>query len=189
MKKIGILGSGIVGKVLANGFLQHGYAVMIGTRDPDKLADWKAAGGANAHLGSATEAAQFGDIIVLADRTAVERELAAGRLQLRRIDAELAATPMTPEPAEDPALYAEAQAQYQAHRQALLDAIAQEQQAGERAAKELIAARATERKLERTLPSYERSAAAYEKLASQQQVGTIQAEEQRDGLASLRIHG
>jgi HlyD family secretion protein len=114
-----------------------------------------------------------------ADRTAVERELAAGRLQLRRIDAELAATPMTPEPAEDPALYAEAQAQYQAHRQALLDAIAQERQAGERAAKELIAARATERKLERTLPSYERSAAAYEKLASQQLVGAIQAEEQR----------
>ena len=114
-----------------------------------------------------------------ADSTAVEHELAQEQLQLRRIDAELAGTPITFASGDDPALYAEAQAQYRAHRQALLDAIAQEHQAGERAAKELVAARATERKLERTLPSYEKTAAAYEKLASQQLVGTIQAEEQR----------
>jgi HlyD family secretion protein len=114
-----------------------------------------------------------------ADSTAVEHELAQEHLQLRRIDAELAGTPMTSSAGDDPALYAEAQAQYRSHRQALLDALAQEHQAGERAAKELVASRATERKLERTLPSYERTAAAYEKLASQQLVGTIQAEEQR----------
>ncbi len=114
-----------------------------------------------------------------ADSTAVERELAAQQLQLRRIDAELGGAPMTAASADDPALLAEARAQYRAHRQALLDALAQEHQAGERAAKELVAARATERKLERTLPSYERTAAAYEKLAGQQLVGTLQAEEQR----------
>jgi HlyD family secretion protein len=114
-----------------------------------------------------------------ADSTAVERELGAQQLQLRRIDAELGGVPMAGASGDDPSLYAEAQAQYRAHRQALLDALAQEQQAGERAAKELVAARATERKLERTLPSYERSAAAYEKLAGQQLVGTLQAEEQR----------
>jgi ketol-acid reductoisomerase len=32
-KKIGILGSGNVGKVLASGFIAHGYNVMIGIRD------------------------------------------------------------------------------------------------------------------------------------------------------------
>ncbi|MCP3892372.1 MAG: NAD(P)-binding domain-containing protein [Desulfobulbaceae bacterium] len=29
--KIGIIGSGIVGKTLADGFLRHGYSVMIGS--------------------------------------------------------------------------------------------------------------------------------------------------------------
>ncbi|MFO1401334.1 MAG: biotin/lipoyl-binding protein [Steroidobacteraceae bacterium] len=107
-----------------------------------------------------------------ADSTAVGRELGAQRLQLRRIDAELGGVPLAPESGDDPAHYEEARAQYRAHSQALLDALAQESQAGERAAKELAAARATERKLERTLPSFERTAAAYEKLAGQQLVGT-----------------
>ncbi|MCB0794811.1 MAG: NAD(P)-binding domain-containing protein, partial [Flavobacteriales bacterium] len=31
-RKVGIIGSGMVGQVLANGFLKHGYAVMIATR-------------------------------------------------------------------------------------------------------------------------------------------------------------
>jgi len=39
IKKIGIIGSGIAGKTLANGFIKHGYDVMIGTRDPVKLAE------------------------------------------------------------------------------------------------------------------------------------------------------
>jgi HlyD family secretion protein len=115
----------------------------------------------------------------LADSTAVGRELSAQQLQLRRIDAELAGKPLQAEAGEDLALYSEAQARYRAHRQALLDAVAQEEQARERAAKELTAAHETERKLEKTLPSYERTAAAYEKLAGEKLVGQLQAEEQR----------
>jgi len=38
--KVGILGTGIVAKALAAGFLKHGYDVMLGTRDPSKLGDW-----------------------------------------------------------------------------------------------------------------------------------------------------
>ncbi len=38
MQKIGILGSGIVGETLANGFLKHGHAVMRGSREAEKLA-------------------------------------------------------------------------------------------------------------------------------------------------------
>ena len=34
MKRIGVLGSGQVGEVLANGFLKHGYEVMRGSREP-----------------------------------------------------------------------------------------------------------------------------------------------------------
>jgi len=36
-KKIGVLGSGNVGKVLGSGFIANGYEVMIGTRDTSKL--------------------------------------------------------------------------------------------------------------------------------------------------------
>jgi HlyD family secretion protein len=46
-------------------------------------------------------------------------------------------------------------------------------------ANELTAAREVLRKLEATLPSYERSADAYDKLANQSLVGSIQAEEKR----------
>ena len=66
MKKVSVLGSGQVGEVLANGFLKKGYAVMRGTRDPAKLADWKAKAGANASTGTFAEAATFGELAVLA---------------------------------------------------------------------------------------------------------------------------
>jgi len=64
--KIGILGSGTVGQVLADGFLKHGHEVMRGTRDPAKVAAWKEGGGAKAHAGSFAEASKFGEIVVLA---------------------------------------------------------------------------------------------------------------------------
>lgn len=65
MKKIGILGSGIVAKTLGAGFLKHGYEVMLGTRDADKLEEWKAAN-QDAQIGSVEETAAFADIAVLA---------------------------------------------------------------------------------------------------------------------------
>lgn len=66
MKKIGILGSGIVGQTLGSGFIKHGYEVMIGTRNIGKLIEWATAEGQHAHTGSFTEAAEFGDNVVLA---------------------------------------------------------------------------------------------------------------------------
>jgi predicted dinucleotide-binding enzyme len=65
-KKIGILGSGIVGKTLAQGFLAHGYEAVIGTNNPDKLADWQAKIKFRAKVMSFEEAAKTADIIVLA---------------------------------------------------------------------------------------------------------------------------
>lgn len=66
MKKIGILGSGQVAQTLGNGFLKHGYEVMLGTRDASKLAEWKSKAVGNAKIGSMEEAAKFGEIIILA---------------------------------------------------------------------------------------------------------------------------
>ncbi len=66
MKKVAVLGSGQVGEVLGNGFLQHGYAVMRASREPSKLAAWKSGAKGDAHTGTFAEAAAWGDIIVLA---------------------------------------------------------------------------------------------------------------------------
>jgi predicted dinucleotide-binding enzyme len=62
---IGIIGSGQVAKALAAGFLKHGHAVMVGTRDPSKLATW-AAESTGAKVGSVADAAKFGESVVLA---------------------------------------------------------------------------------------------------------------------------
>ena len=66
MKKIAILGSGQVGEVLAKGFLDAGHPVMRGSRDPSKLQTWKNSVSGDASTGTFAEAAQWGDVIVLA---------------------------------------------------------------------------------------------------------------------------
>lgn len=71
MKRIGIIGSGVVAQTLGAGFLKHGYQVMLGSRDISKLADWQQGVGVGAQLGSLTEAAKFGEIIVLAVKGSV----------------------------------------------------------------------------------------------------------------------
>lgn len=63
--KVGILGSGDVAKTLASGFLEHGHEVMLGTRTAGKLADW-ATDHPNARIGTFSDTAQFGELIVLA---------------------------------------------------------------------------------------------------------------------------
>ena len=65
--KVGIIGSGNVGRVLATGFLSEGHQVMLGTRNTSKedVVKWKNEN-TNGLLGSFQETAQFGEIIVLA---------------------------------------------------------------------------------------------------------------------------
>ncbi len=64
--KIGVVGSGVVGQTLADGFLKHGHEVMRGSRDTAKLAAWKQGAGAKAWTGTFAEAAAFGEVVVLA---------------------------------------------------------------------------------------------------------------------------
>lgn len=73
--KVGVLGSGDVAKVLAGGFLKHGHEVTIGSRTPAKLAGW-ASTNPTAAIGTFADAAQFGELIVLAVKgTAAEQAL------------------------------------------------------------------------------------------------------------------
>src|SRR5574341_390116 len=60
---VGILGSGDVAKTLGTGFLKRRHAVMLGTRDAKKLADWQSKN-PGARVGSFADAAQFGEVVV-----------------------------------------------------------------------------------------------------------------------------
>jgi len=75
MKKVAVLGSGAVGDALSNGFLQHGFSVMRGTRDPQKLQAWKAGAKGDAAIGSYQEAAKWADTIVLSVKGSVAEEV------------------------------------------------------------------------------------------------------------------
>jgi predicted dinucleotide-binding enzyme len=71
--KVGVLGSGEVAKTLGAGFMKHGHQVMMGTRHPEKLADWSTKG-TGAQIASFSEAAKFGELVVLAVQGAVAAE-------------------------------------------------------------------------------------------------------------------
>lgn len=64
--KIAVIGSGVVGTTLSNGFIKYGYHVMRGSRDPKKLEEWKSKSNGKAHIGTFEEAAHYGDVVVLA---------------------------------------------------------------------------------------------------------------------------
>jgi len=83
--KIGIVGSGIVGQTLANGFVKHGYDVTIGTNSVSKLEELKSKTNRKATIGSFEDAAKFGEIVVVAVKgTAAEAALkAAGIANLK----------------------------------------------------------------------------------------------------------
>ena len=67
--KIGIIGSGDVGRKLADGFIELGNKVKIGSRDPNqsKITEWiDKHGEENASSGTFAETATFGELVVLA---------------------------------------------------------------------------------------------------------------------------
>ena len=74
--KIGILGSGVVGKALAAGFAKHGHEVIVGSRSPEKLANWLHE---NPGIGSGLfgDAAAFADVVVLAVKGTAANEALA----------------------------------------------------------------------------------------------------------------
>jgi predicted dinucleotide-binding enzyme len=65
--KVGILGSGDVGRTLAAGFLKHGHEVVVGTREPNHegIFEW-ARQNPGVKAGTFEQAAKFGELIVIA---------------------------------------------------------------------------------------------------------------------------
>ncbi len=66
--KIGIIGTGTVGKALGTGFTELGNEVRMGSREDgnDASREWATATGANASVGTFADAAAFGEIVILA---------------------------------------------------------------------------------------------------------------------------
>jgi predicted dinucleotide-binding enzyme len=66
--RIGVLGSGVVGRRLAAGFSGNGHDVMIGTRDAERsdLQEWLSADGSGVRAGTFEESAKHGELLVLA---------------------------------------------------------------------------------------------------------------------------
>jgi HlyD family secretion protein len=116
-----------------------------------------------------------------ADRRQLASERALVRLQLRRIDAELAGVPLTPKPGEPAEQFAQVDAQHKARRQAYLDALETEKSTLAKAEQELMSAREVAAKLEKMLPIYREQEDAFDKLNKEGYAGRMMLlEKQRD---------
>jgi len=67
MKKIGVLGTGMVGNAIGSKLIQLGYDVKMGSRTPnnEKASEWVRKNGSKASQGTFEDAAEFGDMIFL----------------------------------------------------------------------------------------------------------------------------
>lgn len=67
-RKIGVLGTGDVGRTLAAGLARIGHSVMIGTRDPAAapINEWQRGEATSVAVGSFSDAAAHGDVLILA---------------------------------------------------------------------------------------------------------------------------
>lgn len=132
------------------------------------------------------QAVKAGDVLLRLDARLAQSELsglgrdvAIKRLSLLRIEAELAERPFLA-PADAPAdVVAQVQAQYRARRQSFLDAIAQETESLNKAKADLASAQQILSKLRQTVPIYQQSAQAYDKLLKEGFVGEVAANEKK----------
>lgn len=118
-----------------------------------------------------------------ADKSGIVNELAAQSMQERRIISELMGLPFTTKAGDDPALFAQVQGQLTARRRAQQDALDQEKSLLLKVQGEHSSASQILAKLQQSLPSYQKTAQAYQQLEKEGFVGNIAAlEKQRDAL-------
>jgi|GEM_PF-758339 len=113
--------------------------------------------------------------VAQAERRAIAGELASNRLQERRVAAALGDVAMARRAGDDPRLFALVAAQGAAQAAAQRDRVAQEQSQLARLAHERVAAQVQLRKLEQTLPDYDRIAGAYARLRDEGFMGSLAA--------------
>ncbi len=102
-----------------------------------------------------------------ADTQVLRMELALRKLQLRRIDAELAGAMLLRQKDDPPELFVKVLDQFRAYRQAYQDSVGQEEASLFKLRQDLAGAKQIMTKLERTLPFYEKQAATFDKLGKE----------------------
>jgi HlyD family secretion protein len=113
--------------------------------------------------------------VVQADTRTLVNEIRLRELQLRRIDAELRATPMVRQSSDAQLLFDQIDAQYRARRLAQQDALEGERTLLVKAQQDLHAAVEVESKLKKTVPIYREQAEAWDKLAKEGFAGKLMA--------------
>lgn len=114
-----------------------------------------------------------------ADGKALDAEYQRQRLTLRRIEAELAATPFRQQPDDPAPLAQEIAAQYRANRAAVQANLDEEHARLAKARQELNAARQIRDKLEQSLPHYREQEQAYRKLVAEGFAGALMASDKQ----------
>ena len=131
--------------------------------------------------------ARLDTTVARAEQKGVASDLALQRLQVRRIEAELANRPMLSKVGDDPLRLAQVQSQFNAHRKAYLDTMAQEQSLLAKAEHEKKSAIQILNKLEQTLPIYDKAAESYAKLEKEgYYAGVATADKRREALEKAR---
>lgn len=103
--KYTVLGTGMVGKVLAAGLKKHGYSVTVGTRSPEKTEEWKSSN-PGIEILSNEKAAAGADVIVLAVKGSAAED--ALKLCGNHLDGKIiidATNPIAPLPPENGVLH------------------------------------------------------------------------------------
>ena len=118
-------------------------------------------------------------LITNADLDAITTEHVRKRLALSRIDAELGGEPFRLDVLAPAALSRETSAQYQANRDALAAALAEERSRLVKAQQELAAARQQKERLQAVLPHYREQDKAYQKLVEEGFAGGLMGSDKR----------
>lgn len=112
-----------------------------------------------------------------ADSMSLQAEAERKEMTLRRIDAELSGHDFTKAPDDPPELFREIQNQFLADKAALAASLEEEASRLEQTGKQLLAGREIKAKLEGVLPFYRTQASAYQDLAGNGYVGSLEAKD------------
>ena len=131
--------------------------------------------------------ARLDTTLAKADKAALSTDLATQAMQERRMLAELDGKPFVQKEGDDPTLFAQVRGQLIARQRTQQDAIAQEKSLLLKAQSEHHSALQILDKLQKTLPSYQQTALAYQMLGKEGFIGNIAAaEKQRDAIEKAK---
>jgi hemolysin D len=131
--------------------------------------------------------ARLDTTLASADKVGVASDLSIQLLQVRRIEAELENRPMQSQADDDKQRYTQVHSEYIAHRQAYLDSVEQEKAQLAKAEHDRSGAAEVLSKLEQTVPTYKRAAAAYVQLEKEGFFGGLAtADKQREAIEKIK---